>query len=153
MKNEKMDIEALLSQGSTIRLSPIGYSMYPMLVPGRDMVWIEKADHARLRRGDVVLYRRTGSILVLHRIWKRREDAYFFVGDNQKQIEGPLPGKQICGKMVGFERKGSYVSVGNPVYRLLSGVWLWLRPFRPAISAAIHRIKVLVCRKKKKKRF
>lgn len=148
MKKEKIDIEAHLAQGDTIQVSPIGYSMYPMLVPERDMVWIEKADRSRLRRGDVVLYRRKGSILVLHRIWKRQADAYFFVGDNQKEIEGPLPGKQICGKMVGFERKGKYVSAGNPLYRLFSRIWLWLRPFRPAISAAVHKIKILARGKK-----
>lgn len=142
MKKQKIDIEAHLEKGGIIQVSPIGYSMYPMLVPGRDMVWIEKADRSRLRRGDVALYRRKGSILVLHRIWKRRADAYFFVGDNQKEIEGPLPGQQICGKMVGFERKGKYVSANHPAYRLISAVWLWLRPFRPVISAAIHKMRV-----------
>lgn len=142
MKKEKIDIEARLAQGDTIQVSPIGYSMYPMLVPGRDMVWIEKADHSLLRRGDVVLYRRKESILVLHRIWKRQADAYFFVGDNQKEIEGPLPGQQICGKMVGFKRKGIYVSADHPIYRLISGMWLWLRPFRPVISSTVHKIKV-----------
>ena len=33
---KKMDIEQLLAQGHSVRIYPQGYSMYPMLVPGRD---------------------------------------------------------------------------------------------------------------------
>lgn len=158
MKTEKIEIEKLLSEGKTIQLSPIGYSMYPLFVPGRDMARIAPSDGARLKRGDVALYRRGDvaqdgkerGILVLHRIWKREGDRFYFVGDNQKEIEGPLSVRQIRGELIGFERRGRYVSVKNPVYRLLSALWLRLRPVRPLISGCVHRIKVCF---RKKKRF
>ena len=117
MKTDRIEIEKLLSEGKTVQISPIGYSMYPLFVPGRDMARISPSHGTKLGRGDVALYRREGSILVLHRIWKREGDRFYFVGDNQKEIEGPLPLQQIRGKLVGFERRGTYISVKNPVYR------------------------------------
>ena len=142
---QKQDIEKLLEEGKNIQIKPQGYSMYPVLVPGRDEAIIEPAGERKLRRGDVVLYRRdpevTGGILVLHRIWKCRENGFFLVGDNQKEIEGPLRADQIKGIMVALVRKGKYISVQDPGYRILTGGWLLLRPLRPQISKAAAALK------------
>lgn len=130
------DIEKLLEEGRAVQIKPNGYSMYPLFVPGRDEAVIAPADAGKLKRGDVALYRRDGSILVLHRIWKRKGDQFYMVGDNQSEIEGPLRGGQIRGELVEIIRSGKRFSVKNPIYRLLSGFWLFLRPFRPVISKA-----------------
>ena len=37
-----------------IRIKPSGYSMYPVIIPGRDYVYIDKADFDSLKKGDVV---------------------------------------------------------------------------------------------------
>ena len=143
MEWETVDIEGLLAQGQTIQVQPQGYSMYPLFVPGRDAAVIERTQSAGLKRGDVVLYRRESGILVLHRICRVRKDGFYMVGDNQSQVEGPLRGAQIKGILTGFVRKGKYTSVKNPVYRLASRLWLFLRPVRPALSgtaAAVKRI-------------
>lgn len=143
MERGKADIEQLLEQGQTIQIKPQGYSMYPMFVPGRDEAIIEKADRERLRKGDVVLYRRDGGILVLHRICKIRKGAFYMVGDNQKEVEGPLRAEQLKGILTGFVRKGKLISVKNPVYLMASGLWLFLRPVRPAFAksaAALKRV-------------
>lgn len=137
---EKKDLEKLLSEGKTVQVSPIGYSMYPLIVPGRDMVRIRRTDVSRLRRGDVVLYRRSGSILVIHRILKKRRDQLFLAGDNQSEVEGPLSVKQVRGKMIGFERKGKYVSVKSPLYRFFSRLWLWLFPVRPLMFKVARKL-------------
>ena len=137
-----MDIEKLLEQGKRLRIKPRGYSMYPLIVPGRDEVFVERVSPESLRRGDVVLYRRRDeNILVLHRIWKRKGDAFFLVGDNQKEIEGPLEASQIKGKMTGILRNGHEISTSNVIYLLYSRIWLWLRPGRPQISRVIHKIR------------
>lgn len=116
--------------------------MYPLIVPGRDEVFVERVSPESLRRGDVVLYRRMDeNILVLHRIWKRKGDAFFLVGDNQKEIEGPLEASQIKGKMTGILRNGHKISTLNVIYLLYSHIWLWLRPCRPQISRVIHKIR------------
>ena len=64
----KIDLEQLLRDGNIIRIKPQGYSMYPLLIPGRDEALIQQTASTDCRRNDVVLYRRDRSILVLHRI-------------------------------------------------------------------------------------
>ena len=138
MPEQKQDIEQLLRQGRAVRIYPRGYSMYPMFVPGRDEAVISPLDGMQPRRGDVVLYRREKSILVLHRIWKISPDGIYMVGDNQTEMEGPLHPQQLRGILTSFVRRGREVSVHHPVYLLYSRLWLMLRPFRHKIARVIH---------------
>lgn len=140
-KEKGIDIEALLAEGKSIRIHPRGYSMYPLFVPGRDEAVIAPAEADKLKRGDVVLYRREGSILVLHRIWKRRSEGFYMVGDNQSEVEGPLKGEQIKGILCQVVRRGKCFPVSNPIYRMLAAVWLRLRPFRPFLSKTVAGLK------------
>lgn len=135
------DIEQLLAEGRTIQFYPKGYSMYPLFVPGRDEAVVAPVRVEELRRGDVVLYRRDGSILVLHRIWKRKGERFYLVGDNQKEIEGPLRPDQMKGILVEVIRRGRHISADNLVYRAASGFWLFLRPLRPVISRTVAKCK------------
>ena len=139
-----IDIEQLLAEGKTIKIKPQGYSMYPLFVPGRDEACIEHTDFSSLKRGDVILYRRDKSILVLHRIWKITDNSLYMVGDNQTEIEGPLRADQVRGKLTGFVRNGKFVDVKNPIYRFLSGLWLFLRPMRPCawkLNACVRKLR------------
>lgn len=135
------DIETLLLQGNTVQFSPQGYSMYPLFVPGRDQAVVAPIGTKKIKRGDVVLYRRDGSILVLHRIWKCKGDGFFLVGDNQKEIEGPLRSDQMRGVLVEIIRKNRHFSVDNPTYRFLAALWLLLRPIRPFLSHTVASVK------------
>lgn len=141
---QKQDIEKLLEQGNTVQFKPQGYSMYPLFVPGRDEAVVAPVDPQQLKRGDVVLYRRDESILVLHRIWKRKEDGFYLVGDNQKEIEGPLQPDQMKGILVQVVRKGRQFSTKDVLYRMLSALWLRLRPIRPVLSHAVAGCKRLL---------
>ena len=126
----KYDIEQLLEAGEIIQIYPEGYSMYPMFVPGRDAAVIKKADVKKIRRADVVLYRRKGSILVLHRVVKRKGGQFYMAGDNQTEVEGPGEEDQIRGILTAFVRNGRRISVKNPVYVIWSGLWLMFLPVR-----------------------
>lgn len=137
------DLEQLLREGHTIQIKPQGSSMFPLFIPGRDEALICRAHRDSLRKGDVVLYRRRQGILVLHRIFKITDQGFYMVGDNQTEIEGPLQQDQICGILTGIIRNGRYISVKNPLYRILSSLWLRLRPFRPTISRTASRLKRL----------
>ena len=108
----KYDIEQLLEAGEIIQIYPEGYSMYPMFVPGRDAAVIKKADVKKIRRADVVLYRRKGSILVLHRVVKRKGGQFYMAGDNQTEVEGPSGPDQrdfdrICAEWTSYQREKS----------------------------------------------
>lgn len=139
------DIEKLLCEGNSIQIKPKGYSMYPVIVPGRDEVVIAPVEADKLRRGDAVLYRRmTGDIkneLVLHRVFKTDTNRFYMVGDNQRQVEGPIAAEQIKGKMIFLIRKGRMISVQNPIYLIAVRGWLILRPFRPIISKTVSKLK------------
>uniref|UniRef100_UPI0040560DFE S24/S26 family peptidase n=1 Tax=Acetatifactor sp. TaxID=1872090 RepID=UPI0040560DFE len=137
---EKISIEELLAQGKTVQFTPIGSSMCPLFAPQRDQAIVAPVEDRRLKRGDVVLYRRKQSVLVLHRIWKVKSDGFYMVGDNQREIEGPIEREQIKGIMVAMIRKGKQFSVQNPGYRLGTMVWLQLRPFRHVISGPVMNL-------------
>lgn len=135
---DRIDIEQLLENDNIIRIKPKGYSMYPLLVAGRDEAIIKRAKPSELKRGDVVLYRRDGDILVLHRIFKVKADGFYMVGDNQVEPEGPLRADQIKGVMISFIRRGRQISVRNPMYILLSRIWLSIRPIRHILAVGVH---------------
>ena len=46
------DIEEVLSEGKAVQIKPRGYSMYPMMIPGRDEAVIEPVNIKDVRRGD-----------------------------------------------------------------------------------------------------
>ena len=82
---------ALLQTGDTPLSLPVtGSSMLPFLVPGRDSVLLARPGR-RLRRGDMVLYRREGGGYVLHRIVAcQRDGAFAMAGDARKgRRQGP----------------------------------------------------------------
>jgi signal peptidase I len=135
-----IDVVRLLEDGKTVQIKPQGYSMYPMFLPGRDSAVLSKVNQNRLRRGDVVLYRRDTQTLVMHRIWKVTKNNVFLVGDNQSSVEGPIKKSKIIGILVFFLRKNKKISVHNLIYRLISRGWLILRPFRDIIKRFVGGI-------------
>lgn len=124
-----------------MQIFPEGYSMYPMLVPGRDEAVIGRADIRKLRRGAVVLYRRESGILVLHRLVRTDGNGFYAVGDNQTEVEGPLSADQIKGVLTAFVRKGRYIPVSNPLYRVAASLWLLLLPVRGKIFKISARLR------------
>ena len=136
MEEEKKDLEALLRKGIPVGFKPQGDSMRPTIVPGRDSVTVVPMGSHRLKRGDVALFRRPYNapkypgMLVIHRVYKVKKDGVYMVGDNEKQVEGPLPQEQFLGYMTGLNRKGKHIKTTNLFYRFLTGTWLFLRPVR-----------------------
>lgn len=143
---QKQNIEAILDSGRAVKITPQGYSMYPVIVPGRDAVIVQKEEPAKLKRGDVALYRRDGSILVIHRICRINEKGFYMVGDNQTEIEGPLRPDQIRGKMVALIRNGKEKDLRSLRYRLPCAIWLFMRPVRRPVSLAAAAMKRLLKR-------
>ncbi|MDO5154831.1 MAG: S24/S26 family peptidase [Eubacteriales bacterium] len=140
-KKETVNVEALLAKYGTIQMAPKGYSMYPVIVPERDQVILKQADAMPLKRGMVVLYRRADDTLVLHRVYKVKQDGIYLVGDNQVEIEGPIQKSQIKAVLVGLVRKGKRVSVLNLFYVVLTRIWLCFLPLRPQMKKIAYRLK------------
>lgn len=120
----------LLNSGQTARITVTGNSMNPFLKANRDSVELSKTSFQEIRRGDIVLIKRTNGIYVLHRVYKKTEDSFSMVGDAQQWIEGPLYPDQLVAKVISVRRKNKEIPCTNIVWVLLSWIWLRLRVFR-----------------------
>ena len=83
---------------------------------------------------DILLYQRESGLLVLHRLCRIKQDGYYFTGDNQTEVEGPLQASQLLAIVTCICRNGHTFRVTHPVYKICSRIWLFLRPVRPFIS-------------------
>ena len=136
---EAETIEKALEEGHWVQFKPTGGSMSPLFASGRDVATVAPIGDRKIKRGDIVLYRRRESdILVLHRVYRGAESAYYMLGDNQTEIEGPVERDDIFGIMVYMMRKGKKLSMSNFFYRAVAWMWLLLRPVRPQIMGVVN---------------
>ncbi len=119
----------LLAEGKAVKIKPTGWSMVPFITGDRDMVEIKAAD-SNLKRGDIVLYRRSNGRYVLHRVYKVRGDEYYLLGDSQNWIEGPIKRDQIIAQSRYYYKKGKRKDNDSLSMRIKYTVWFWIRPFR-----------------------
>ena len=144
---EKTDLEKLLRAGTPVGFYPQGTSMYPTIVPGRDNVIVEPLADTIPKRGDVLLFRRPDNApvypgkLILHRVWKVKNDGIYMVGDNEKMVEGPLPIECFIGIMTELNRKGKKIKVTGLFYRILTKSWLFIRPIRFVVAKPLKIFK------------
>ena len=132
---EKIDVEMKLLSGQSVLIPLTGTSMCPLFVGGRDLLHIALIPiEYKFKRLDIILYRRKDSILVLHRVYKVRKEGLYMVGDNQTEIEGPLPYSQVRGIMTEAIRKGKKITVRDFPYKLYSWFWMLVRPLRPQLQ-------------------
>ena len=102
-----------------------GTSMMPLLKEGRDRVELKPYCHERLKKGDVVLYKKNDDTLVLHRIIKTENGEFFTVlGDHQFNNDEWVNKNQIIAVACGFFIKGRYVNEKTQWYRLYKKIWL-----------------------------
>ena len=120
-------------------VAPIaGTSMMPLLKEGRDRVELEPCSQERLKKGDVVLYKKNDGTLVLHRIIKTENREFFTVlGDHQFKNAERLNKNQIIAVACGFFIKGRYVTEKTRWYRLYKKIWLCNLNFRRIILAVL----------------
>ncbi len=121
-------IEERIKSGGNVSFTPMGVSMYPMLRNGRDSVVLSPLPD-RLKKYDVILYRRANGKYVLHRIIGVGE-KYTCIGDNQYQKEKGIEHSQVIAVVTSFTRKGKEYSVNDFGYKLYCRVWHYTRALR-----------------------
>jgi len=102
--------EVLRSTGK-VRLVARGHSMLPALWPG-DLLNIEATSFDRVRAGDTVLFARDDRFLI-HRVLDKHEVRHGSTrpslvtrGDSMPQVDAPVFGEELLGRVVSFERHG-----------------------------------------------
>ena len=120
-------------------VAPIaGTRMMPLLKEGRDRVELEPCSQERLKKGNVVLYKKNDGTLVLHRIIKTENGEFFTVlGDHQFNNDERVNNNQIIAVACGFFIKGRYVNEKTRWYRLYKKIWLCNLNFRRIILAVL----------------
>ena len=121
-------IQDTLEKGNTVKFSPRGISMLPMLRQGRDTVTLAPVDR-ELKKYDLPLYRRDNGAFILHRIVKVG-DTFTCIGDNQYELERGVRRDQMIAVVTAFTRDGRTVEVTDARYQLYCRLWHWSRPVR-----------------------
>lgn len=121
-------IEEQLSTGHSVKFSPRGTSMRPLLRQGIDSVVLSPAPN-RLKKFDLPLYRRENGQFVLHRVVKVAPDHYVCLGDNTFVPEVVYP-HQILARTTALYRADRRVAVSSLPYRIYCRLWTLSRPLR-----------------------
>ena len=121
-------IKERLALSQTVRFSPRGISMLPMLRQGMDSVVLSPLPQT-IKKYDIPLYQRDDGQYVLHRVVKVGE-TYTCIGDNQFELEPGVRYDQMIAIMSGFYRGDRYHSVSECGYRLYAAFWHHSRALR-----------------------
>lgn len=125
-------LREIAESGKVVSLRISGGSMTPFLAHGRDYIYFTKPDR-ELRRGDMVFYQRQNGQYVMHRIYKKKADGYYIVGDAQAEIEGPIAESQIFARIVKVKRKDRLLQPGDFWWEFFEHVWIRIVPLRMPI--------------------
>ena len=128
-------ISETVENGGEFTFYPRGRSMLPYLSEGRDAVILSRAD--KLRRGDVVLYKRKNGATVLHRIIECGDGCYTLCGDNQFSLERGIPRESIVARMTGILRGDRQRRIGS----LPSRIYVSLLPARRFYLRGVSRVR------------
>ena len=133
----------LLEETDNIPLVISGSSMSPFLVHHRDTVYLSKVRQP-LKRGDMILYRRTNGKYILHRIYRTEPNTYTLVGDAQTVLEQGITSNQVLALVTAVQRKGQLLKPGSFWWEFFRLVWIRLVPLRPGILAVYSWIARLI---------
>lgn len=126
-------ISEIIENGQNTKIPVSGDSMNPFLRDGIDSVEFSRGSFEQISWGDIVVIKRSNGSFIMHRIYRKEIDCFFIVGDAQQWIEGPLYPEQLVAVVPTIWRKDKCIPCSNRWWRLLSGLWLLLRPLRYSI--------------------
>lgn len=128
-----------LAVGHSVRFSPRGVSMLPMLRQGIDTVTLSPLPE-KLKKYDLPLYRRDDGHYALHRVVKV-EDTYTCIGDNQFVFETGLRHDQMIAVVTSFSRGKREYSINDWRYLLYCRIWHHSRSIRHLFRRSVKRFR------------
>lgn len=128
-------IMAEFRKGKNVRMYPMGSSMLPLLVGGRDSVLLSPKCHP-LKKNDIALYKRPNGQYVLHRVVRVYRDGYDFCGDNQVYLEKNVHPEWIIAKVISFTRAGKPYTIEDACYR----IYCWGLPVGRVLRLFVRRV-------------
>ena len=122
-------LKRTLSEGGTFRFYPRGTSMLPTIKEGRDQVLLTSVPE-KLKKYQIILYKRKDGTFVLHRIVKLKGDTYVMCGDNQYILEAGIRRDQMLGLVCGIVQDGETIDPESKEQRRKAAVWVETRTLR-----------------------
>lgn len=122
-------LKSLVDEGREVNMYVLGSSMAPFVVHERDVIYFKKPER-KLHKGDIAFFQRKNGQYVVHRIYKTKGNQYYFVGDNQTDIEGPIDEGQIFATVTKVKRKGKMIGPGDFWWEFFARVWIRIIPVR-----------------------
>jgi signal peptidase I len=123
-------IGEIIENNVTVKISVKGMSMYPFLRDTIDRVELMQINFSDIKRGDIVLIRIDNTQYIMHRVIKKEKDCFYLLGDSQQGIEGPFKPEQLFALITAVWRREKRIECSNKKWKILSAIWLLLRPFR-----------------------
>lgn len=137
-----------ISNGSKVNLTVTGDSMYPLFKSRMDTVVL--AMPKKLKKRDIVFFKRENGSYILHRILKIKNGVLTIAGDNEMKKEFPVKENQVIGVVESFTRNGKKYSITEPWYKLYSFIWCLIFPFRPTGLRLLLKLAGMRAKKEKK---
>ncbi len=134
------EINKVLDQGDTFSFMPNGISMLPTIVGGRDTVTVKKPTD-KLKKFDIILYRRKSGQFVLHRIIDLDSEKYILCGDNEVYPEKNVEHNQIIGVVTRYTRKGKIIEADSKKFISDAKKRVNSRPYRQFVFRAKNKLK------------
>ena len=136
-------IRALLEDGQEVSMIVTGNSMRPFLKHGRDKICMKKTDR-KLRKGDIVFYRRENGQYVMHRILKCGDQSYTLLGDGQIVPESGIRQEQIFARITKVQVRGKWIGSENFRWRFFEHIWIrfcGIRKLGLSFSSKVQNLK------------
>lgn len=134
------DLLQTLEYTHSVPLVISGSSMDPFLVHGRDTVFLTRLTRPA-KRGDMLLYRRTGGQYILHRVYKVQSDSLVMIGDGQLSVEPGIRPEQVLATVSAVRRKGKLLKSGHPTWVFYEKIWIRLIRMRPRLLRLYRRMR------------
>lgn len=123
-------VKLQLAEQNCASLNVTGTSMRPMLSHLQDRVLLKKPE--KLKKGDIILYRRENGRYILHRIIYKEANGYICSGDNQWEREH-IRESWVIAVVTDFYKKEKRYSICHKGYRFYAWLWRVLFPIRRPI--------------------
>lgn len=138
----------LLRDGSILPLSVTGYSMLPLLKPGRDVVWLKACSPDELKPGQILFFRRPDGHFILHRIREIDADGNLIMNGDAQTWTEKIPPSAAVAVVHRITRNGKLLSPDSTGMKLWDAVWYPTKPLRPAIFRCYTNVKRALTRDK-----
>ncbi|MBP3599776.1 MAG: S24/S26 family peptidase [Clostridia bacterium] len=127
-------LDGVSDTGAEICVTVNGTSMEPFLHHGQDKVFFSTLPE-KLRRGDILLFKRPSGKHVMHRLYSIDEDGTFsFVGDAQVYPDKNIPRKNILYYVPKVIRNGKEINCNKGFWRFIMTLYMIVRVKHPKLT-------------------